>query len=112
MTNETNQASFLSTRRHHIYNIGIVVVDVGVGIIVVRDVQIKLVQIVVIIVDVVIDIHNECENGKDKRYVVERIWSPCFHKYKESQILNKKISKQLIDHISQTESREISNIDN
>ena len=58
LTNEVNQTSFLSTRRHHIYNIGIVVVDVGVSIVVVSDVQIELVKIVIIIVDVVIDVHN------------------------------------------------------
>ena len=98
-------SSFLSPRWHHIDNIGIVVINVGVSIVVISNVQIELIEIVVIIVDVVIDIHNECENGKDKRYVVERIWSPCLHKYKESQILNEQ-------KYQKTESREISNIDN
>ena len=73
LTNKINQTSFLSTRRHNIYNISIVIVDVGISIVVISDVQIELVEIIVIIVDVVIDVHNECENGKDKRYVVERI---------------------------------------
>ena len=47
-----------STRRHNIDNICIVIINVGVRIVVIGNIQIELIEVVVIVVDIVVYIHH------------------------------------------------------
>ena len=69
----SSSSPFLLARRHHIDNIGVVVVGVGVGIVVAGSVEVGLVQVVVVVVDVVVGVHHQGQDGQDETDVVERV---------------------------------------
>ena len=71
----TSLPSFLLARRHHIDDISIVVVGVSIGVVVAGGVDVGLVEVVVVIVDVVVHVHHQGENGQDEADGVECIGS-------------------------------------
>ena len=66
----------LLSRRHHIHNVGVVVIRVGIRVVVACRVDVCLVQVVVVVVDVVVDVDNQGEDTDDKADIVERVAAP------------------------------------
>ena len=67
--------------RHDINNISVVIIRISVGVIIAYDIAAELIEIVVIVVDVVVHINDQCKNREDECDIIEGILSTYKWKY-------------------------------
>ena len=63
----------LLSGRHHVHDVGVVVIRVGICVVVARRVDVCLVQVVVVVVDVVVNIHHQGDHCSHEVYKVKSI---------------------------------------
>ena len=72
MASESSFPSFLAWR-HDVNNISIIVISISVGVIISDDIAAKLIEIVVIVVDIVVHIDDQRQNREDEGHIIEGI---------------------------------------
>ena len=73
ITRKKSGESYFLPPGHNHYTIDAIVIDIGVSIVSIIGININVVEIVVVIVDIVVDIHHECYNRSNEVDKVEGI---------------------------------------